>query len=541
MIEPDGYYDEAEARRDALSIPQSRSIFSVGTALIIRSLSISILFTMMSSFLMVPVIRDKNQSYRFYSTDSFQSIRNSIPAHYRDWDVEQVFLDGTNPTSRQHNKTSRLRVLYIVTSSNRNRWNDLVLPVLQLNVESLLGTKSPQMKFSTINNSISHLEIDVDLYLILSYHLELQEKQELRSILPWSVGIEIWANSTPYKYKCNEWSDSEDTNVMMASSMLTAGRSCLPHTAKEWESRTTHFMNETRLINGIVQLARQHRFVIKDKMEYYDFFLAWEDDMIVKKSHLDQHVKIMDMINKLRKNMKLKHRKQSKKNTQTGEILSDDILSRMRPGFIRTEALQPSHGNKGTREDILGEWISRMKSNSSFKNTNPKEMKPNASLSIISSICCCIPDHLIMPTVAEYNPPHHSLIVWESFPLGFSLRQWGDKSLSSNNSNSRQLPYDENDWIATMNFGLPNFPATWVGKYRHYYNFNPHSYWNQSEEPPLLGSHEGFNDYIAQAAVRTQVLNVYCFSDDFYLVQCEHKLISRFFGCARSGLDGKQG
>lgn len=77
---------------------------------------------------------------------------------------------------------------------------------------------------------------EVDLYLILGDDtLELNRRKLIEDMLPAGVGLQVWEDAIPFSY------DYEHPDVRLA----------------------TH------------ALARQHRFVIKDKFEYYDFFSAW--------------------------------------------------------------------------------------------------------------------------------------------------------------------------------------------------------------------------------------------------------------------------
>jgi hypothetical protein len=42
-----------------------------------------------------------------------------------------------------------------------------------------------------------------------------------------------------------------------------------------------------------MQLAQQHRLVVKDKIEEYDLFFAFEEyDMLIMNTHVEQHLKL---------------------------------------------------------------------------------------------------------------------------------------------------------------------------------------------------------------------------------------------------------
>jgi hypothetical protein len=77
---------------------------------------------------------------------------------------------------------------------------------------------------------------EVDLYLILGdTTLGEDRRKVIQDMLPAGVGLQIWEDAIPFGY------DYEHPDIRLA----------------------TH------------ALARQHRFVIKDKFDQYDFFSAW--------------------------------------------------------------------------------------------------------------------------------------------------------------------------------------------------------------------------------------------------------------------------
>lgn len=77
---------------------------------------------------------------------------------------------------------------------------------------------------------------EVDLYLILGDKTLGEDRRKvIQDMLPAGVGLQIWEDAIPFGY------DYEHPDIRLA----------------------TH------------ALARQHRFVIKDKFDQYDFFSAW--------------------------------------------------------------------------------------------------------------------------------------------------------------------------------------------------------------------------------------------------------------------------
>jgi hypothetical protein len=82
----------------------------------------------------------------------------------------------------------------------------------------------------------------VDVYLILGYTLRPHRQAILEQFLePLGIGLQVWHDATPIHY--------------------------------DYITRTSKlgFIQERERV-----LARQHRYVIKDKLPYYDFVLAFE-------------------------------------------------------------------------------------------------------------------------------------------------------------------------------------------------------------------------------------------------------------------------
>lgn len=88
------------------------------------------------------------------------------------------------------------RILHIVTTlaeynsgtrgtkRGEDRLKELLIPVLQYNVESLLTRKG----------------WEVDVYLVLGFELKPERRKLIEDALPEGVGLEIWDNATPYSY-----------------------------------------------------------------------------------------------------------------------------------------------------------------------------------------------------------------------------------------------------------------------------------------------------------------------------------------------------
>ena len=166
--------------------------------------------------------------------------------HY-DYDLEHLLHLATRSPSDTFTEESdnQFKVLVIVTTLSEydkgtrgtthgaDRLKDNVLPILVDGVTSMInqGWK-------------------VDVYLICGFEtLQSNRRQMIQDALPKNVGLEVWEDAMPYYYdrKFNgQLKHGETSSIELAS-------------------------------HG---LSRQHRYVVKDKLLEYDFFTAFEDDMV---------------------------------------------------------------------------------------------------------------------------------------------------------------------------------------------------------------------------------------------------------------------
>jgi len=167
--------------------------------------------------------------------------------HY-DYDLEHLLHLATrspSDTFTEESDDNQFKVLVIVTTlyeydkgtrgttHGADRLKDNVLPILVDGVTSMInqGWK-------------------VDVYLICGFEkLHSNRRQMIQDALPKNVGLEVWEDAMPYYYdkKFNgQLKHGETSSIELAS-------------------------------HG---LSRQHRYVVKDKLLEYDFFTAFEDDMV---------------------------------------------------------------------------------------------------------------------------------------------------------------------------------------------------------------------------------------------------------------------
>jgi len=269
------------------------------------------------------------------------------------------------------------RILHIVTAlseynngkrftvAGEDRLSELLVPVLQYCVESMLTQPG----------------WEVDVYLVLGWSLKPERRKIIEDALPPGVGLEIWDNATPIGYD-----------------LKNAG--------------TRRKEKDEKLSEITRALARQHRFVIKDKLDEYDFFSVWEDDMLISSDHISNFLELTEMFENLAKDAP----KTSDPKAYHGE-LSETQLKRLVPGFIRVEALLDP--NQETFK-VAGIDIDK-------------------NVSIDPSFCCGIPPSFKLLSNPPNKPEAEHLMMWETgikglgvreiHPLGWFALQIGPKNL----------------------------------------------------------------------------------------------------------------
>jgi hypothetical protein len=133
------------------------------------------------------------------------------------------------------------RLLYIITSS-KDRFEEVIIPIILDAVESFVQSNEYSV---------------VDVYMIVSYAFSQKKKNTIASLLPPGVGFQVWEDAMPMFYSCRKGAH-EDVECM-----------------GDWKKYVP--VDQGKLQVGGAQLARQHRYVVKDKLPYYDFFVVFED------------------------------------------------------------------------------------------------------------------------------------------------------------------------------------------------------------------------------------------------------------------------
>lgn len=233
------------------------------------------------------------------------------------------------------------------TKAGYDRFSLTILPIM---VESI--------------QSMQQAGYQVDAYLITHYAITEQRRHQMDAAL--SCAYQVWDEATPLGYK------SED--------------------------------KEPRTIQNVTRgLARQHRYVIKDKFLNYDFFVSFEDDMLIKGPQLQHFQNVTQELYRLRQqapdDFSIAYTTAQAQELFYGEMTQWQ-LRRMLPGFIRVEValpnFQPTTYNRYERIPVDYDW------NTTHQNCH-----------IDPSICC----HVSPRTSNEQiplAPTNHDLYFWET-------------------------------------------------------------------------------------------------------------------------------
>ncbi|CAJ1949452.1 unnamed protein product [Cylindrotheca closterium] len=268
------------------------------------------------------------------------------------------------------------RVLYIITTlsefnnglrrtiKGQDRLVEILIPVMVNGVESMI---------------VPPFHYQVDVFLICAYELQPEREQLIRDSLPPNVGFQVWDDAVPLGY----------------------------------DNRNS----KEKLIPNTRALARQHRYVIKDKFFHYDMFLAFEDDMVIKADHIDHFMAMSAELDRLRESAPMElpdvpeTLDEPTKMKFFGEMTKGQ-LDRAVPGFIRVEVLLNDTVHSGQRKPLPippdFEFEDHAGGGGGERHIEPE-------------ICC----HVNMPTSPRTppSPPADDIIIWESNVKAFTLRE----------------------------------------------------------------------------------------------------------------------
>jgi hypothetical protein len=339
----------------------------------------------------------------------------------------QDYATGGTVFNINHNSNNNnpLKVLYIVTTlaeyntgkretvAGQDRLADVVLPVLVDSVESMVY-------FSKAN-------YQVDVVLILAYPLRPDRYEMIRRKLPSSVGLEIWDDACPLGY--------------------------------DVKHSTQTILDNTRA------LSRQHRYVMKDRIPYYDLFLAFEDDMRITGHHVHQFVALSQQLERLQQAtpavldemLPAEVVADPYNSTFFGPMPRQRLLERLIPGFIRVEVLL----NATDRGAQLPRERDPIPISHEFYVHDPKQQQPH-ELHFDPSYCCHVQMSINVPDDADTAriqaakdalppalPSKDDIVIWETSVKALSARKLPPLVPLPNNNNT----HNNNkalDWIILL-------------------------------------------------------------------------------------------
>ena len=317
------------------------------------------------AFLIVLMQQEQQQYYLTHSSISSNILSNTNRHHY--------FSNNMN--------TNATKVLYIVTTlteynngkrrtiKGQDRFLYGLLPVMIDSVEKM------------VENPDHNLQVDV--FLICAYKLKPEREDMIRQRLPTGVGFQYWDDALPLSYE--------------------------PQSKKEPLKPNTR------------ALARQHRYVVRDKLEYYDMFVAFEDDMLVRGHHVHHFWQLSLEIERLRimapeivpdDNNGKGDMVDDVQKTKFFGSMSKQQLERVVPGFIRVEVMV-----NGTERPAPKEIFPIFPIDHDFG------LGLGGHRDIDPSLCCHVHLQPSEGNISE-TPPVEDLVVWETNIKAFSIREF---------------------------------------------------------------------------------------------------------------------
>ena len=388
------------------------------------------------------------------SSSTSRSLLDAVDHHHKSRRRLLSANKNTTTGSSSHGHRSKQRLLYIITSSSptyyvegpvtledgtiirsteRDRLNDIVFPIILDGVESFIASNEYSI---------------IDVYMITSYEFTKEmyqsittQLQDYKSSHNFDVGFQVWDNAMPMDYSCRYVRD--------------------PTTGKKDSLRQCYASNhrlkdpsQATVLELGAQLARQHRYVIKDKFPYYDFFVVFEDDMRVTQTHISNHQSTMKQLNQFKQyvlknggtigggaiasatnsitqaiSKKLQQLNNGEEEDESLEFMNDMIIQhveRLRPGLIRVEVLPQDVSKQRIQQELdpipLSTTITY--NNKTYSSLTSSSSRSSSMVGGIDAEPCCHMKHHL-PTVNNNNtkPKGNELMIWETGILGMSVRQ----------------------------------------------------------------------------------------------------------------------
>jgi hypothetical protein len=289
------------------------------------------------------------------------------------------YTSATNETETDSNQGSYgNRLLYIVTTSTEynsgkraivigeDRLMGVVVPVIQDSVQSMIAKG-----------------YEVDVFLVLAYNLTQEREKLLLSLLPVGTGLEVWNDALPFDYDARG-----------------RGAKAIPH----------DYTSEIKRA-----LARQHRYVVKDKFFHYDIFVAFEDDMRITGGHVDYFLEVNAELDRLKREAPDKLPRHVIKNQRNDDLffgpMTKQQLKRFKPGFMRVEVLSDEFKFPTQHQRDFAPL--QIDLNFTDMGTNMSSLDPTI---------CCHTSLVGLPGVPR-TPNSSQIMLWETAIQGFTLRE----------------------------------------------------------------------------------------------------------------------
>mmetsp|Transcript_12617 Transcript_12617/g.25255 ORF Transcript_12617/g.25255 Transcript_12617/m.25255 type:complete len:522 (-) Transcript_12617:196-1761(-) len=283
---------------------------------------------------------------------------------------ELPHLRGNPYSSPSTPASPPFRILHIITTlSDRN--------------DGSRGTKRGEDRFASILVPTLVHAVDgfvsrgwhVDVVLILGFKkLSDDHDRLINDSLPKGVKLEVWSDASPLGYDADRHK-SNNNNVFGLMKPITRA------------------------------LARQHRYVVRDMLDRYDFFSVWEDDMRVGAEQVEAFLKMSDDIDRLRKAAEVDGT--DEKAGEFGGKMTAKQLRHTVPGFIRVEVMSP---------DLMKDPTINF---TKFSDNVPVDEAISGKLSATSCCSSTVSDHRI-----PLNSSAKNLMTWECGLAGMSVRKF---------------------------------------------------------------------------------------------------------------------
>lgn len=333
--------------------------------------------------------------------------------------------DEREPQSPNKNtRKEPLKILYTVTtlaeydsgqratSRGFDRLQELLIPVIKEGVESMLS-----------------FGYQVDVYLVCHYEMKPERLALVRNALPDSVSLRVWDDASPINY----------------------------------DTGSNPF---TKALVRTISLARQHRFVVKDNLFQYDFFLNFEDDMVIKGDHVQQYLEMTQELYRLRE--LAPETSNNPPNNYFGEMTKSQ-LERVFPGLIRVEVLlDEDHYGAQPKLDPV-----------------PVTDRPRVD----PQPCCRMSNNASVSDKRPASPDSDKLFTWESNIVALGVRQ---------------MPVESKLGWVLMQRGPGNVPDRKMG-IGDYWSGTDKKYFDGKQARPRPGDFANINNQGGWMATRQQI------------------------------------